>query len=86
MSKTLTYGHLEKALEQLGFAKHVVNGYVALREPTHDALIALPAMSPDETVLPRHLAMVRTTLTGRGVADEDELETALAQSEPPVVS
>lgn len=86
MIDTITYQDLERALERLGFAKHIVNGYVAFREPTHDALIALPAMSPDETVLPRHLAMVRTTLTGRGVADEEELETALAQSEPPVVS
>ena len=80
MTNTITYGSLEEALKRLGFAKHVINGHVAFQETTHDALIALPPMPSEQPVLLHHLAMVRITVTGRGVAEEEELEQVMAES------
>lgn len=78
--KALTYGNLSNALVRLGFIPSEGSDYIVFREAEHDAVILLPSMPANDTVLPHHFGTVRMTVTGRGVADEEQFETALAAS------
>jgi len=74
----VTYRRLDGALQSLGFHRHTVNGSVTYDRSDSGALVSLPALPLDETVLPRHLAAARAGVAGIGVAGEPEFERALA--------
>lgn len=74
----ITYGRLNEALTALGFVRQRTEEFTAYREPTRDALIVLPNMSADSAVGAPHLVTIRNTVTGKGVAPLDQLQTLLA--------
>lgn len=80
----ITYRRLDDALQTLGFHRHTVNGSVIYERADSPAVIALPSMSPETAVLPRHLAAARSEVVGMGVADEPEFERALAGAGTPI--
>jgi hypothetical protein len=77
----ITYRRLDDALRALGFHRHAVNGSIIYDKADSRAVIALPAMSPDTTVLPRHLAAARSEVVGMGLADESEFDRVLAPAD-----
>lgn len=67
-----TYGQLDNVLRKLGFACQVVSKTPPTRRYDHvdsGAWIMLPVLPDGEPVLDYHLASVRTTLDGFGIAD-----------------
>ena len=77
----ITYGQLEKTLRSLGFSRRVFerNGNKGIRYEHKEtgALILLPHFPDDDRVLDYHLAEVRTTVDGFGVADPSVFEAKL---------
>ena len=69
---TVTYGKLDKVLRSLGFSCRVMTKEPPTRVYEHKesgAWILLPLFPEDDLVLDYHLASVRTTLDGFGIAD-----------------
>jgi hypothetical protein len=68
----VTYGQLDRVLRSLGFSYRLVTEEPETRVYEHEgsgAWIMLPRFPEDDRVLDYHLAYVRTTLDGFGIAD-----------------
>lgn len=79
-ASNVTYGQLDKVLRSLGFSRQTFerdgDGVRYEHKPT-GALIVLPLFADKDPVLDYHLAMVRTTLDGFGVAAPSVLDAKL---------
>jgi hypothetical protein len=84
MKKTqVTYGRLDKVLRALGFSCRVVTEDPPTRVYEHKesgAWILLPLFPEDDLVLDYHLAGVRTTLDGFGIADPKAFDAKLRKA------
>ena len=78
-SPLVTYGQLSQILAQLRFTRTDTAEYTAFRNAAHDALLALPVVSPQQMVDAAHMAAVQATITGSGVASEKTLACLLMQ-------
>jgi hypothetical protein len=79
----VTYGQLDKVLRALGFSSQVATQDPPTRVYEHKgsgAWIMLPLVPEDELVLDYHLAGVRTTLDGFGIADPKLFEGKLQKA------
>src|SRR5438552_9592531 len=79
----VTYGQLDKVLRALGFSCQVVMKEPQTRVYEHKetgAWIMLPRLPDDEHVLDYHLAGVRTTLDGFGIADPKFFDVQLQKA------
>jgi hypothetical protein len=79
----VTYGQLDRVLRALGFSCRRVTEEPATRVYEHQpsgAWILLPPLPDDELVLDYHLASVRTTLDGFGIADPEAFNTHLKKA------
>jgi hypothetical protein len=68
----VTYGQLDKVLRSLGFTCRLLTDEPPARVYEHKesgAWIMLPRFPEEDRVLDYHLAHVRTTLDGFGIAD-----------------
>jgi hypothetical protein len=78
--KHVTYGQVDKVLRALGFSCQVVTKEPATRVYEHQASgawIMLPRLPEKDAVLDYHLASVRTTLDGFGIADSQVFDANL---------
>lgn len=73
----LTYGQLNSVLVSLGFERRETSDFTAYREANHDAMILLPVMEPNATVIDPHLVAVSNTITGKGIAKTEELNALI---------
>jgi hypothetical protein len=79
----VTYGRLDRVLRTLGFSCRVVTEEPETRVYEHKesgAWIMLPRLPEDELVLDYHLAGVRTTLDGFGIADPKVFDAKLQKA------
>jgi hypothetical protein len=79
----VTYGQLDRVLRGLGFSCRVVTEEPPARvyeHPESGAWIMLPRFPEDDRVLDYHLASVRTTLDGFGVADPKVFDAKLQKA------
>jgi hypothetical protein len=79
----VTYGQLGKVLRALGFKYRVLDETPPGRLYSHQksgAWIKLPFFPDNEFVLGYHLAEVRTTLDGFGIADPTVFEAKLQKA------
>jgi hypothetical protein len=77
----VTYGRLDEVLRSLGFSVRVVEGKGRVYEHSETgALIALPMFPFTKSLLPRHLAVARTTLDLYGIATPMEFTTNLQKA------
>jgi hypothetical protein len=83
-SGRVTYKQLNQALVTLGFICKETKDFTAYREAEHGAFIVLPHRNTDSEVGDPHLVSVRNTVTGKGIASNDELQALLVS--PPRVS
>ncbi len=79
----VTYGQLDKVLRSLGFSRREFDrdgkGVYYHHEGT-GAWVMLPLLPQDERVVEYHLADVRTTLDGFGIADPMALAEKLKRA------
>jgi hypothetical protein len=79
----VTYGQLDRVLRMLGFSCQVVTKEPPTRVYEHKeagAWIMLPRLPEGDQVLDYHLASVRTTLDGFGIADPKVFEAKLQKT------
>ena len=79
----VTYGQLDKVLRGLGFSCGVATEEPPTRVYDHKesgAWIMLPLLPEDDLVLDYHLAGVRTTLDGFGIADPKVFDAQLQKA------
>ncbi len=79
----VTYGRLDKVLRALGFTGRLVTGEPPTRVYEHQesgAWIMLPVLPEANRVRDYHLASVRTTLEGFGIADAKVFEAKLQKA------
>ena len=79
----VTYGRLDKVLQALGFSCRVLKKEPPTRVYEHKesgAWIMLPLFPEDDLVLDYHLAGVRTTLDGFGIADPTVFDAKLQKA------
>jgi hypothetical protein len=79
----VSYGRLDKVLRGLGFSSRLVTEDPQTRLYEHKesgAWIMLPLLPEEETVLDYHLANVRTTLDGFGIANARTFKNKLQKA------
>jgi hypothetical protein len=76
-----TYGRLEEVLLSLGFsACGVTEKNQVFRHEQTGALIIYPELPAGDSVLPRHLLMVRSILQAYGISDPTDFATKLQKA------
>ena len=79
----VTYGQLDRVLRSLGFSCRLSEKEPPTRVYEHKesgAWIMLPLFPEDDLVLDYHLASVRTTLDGFGIADPKVFDAQLQKA------
>jgi len=76
----VTCGRLDGVLRGLGFSSRADKKACVYRHEETGALIVLPTFAAEEKVLPHHLATVRMTLEGYGIADPLDLASRLQRA------
>lgn len=84
MTRTdITYRQLDRALRGFGFACRIDTREPPARVYEHKgtgAIILLPTLPEDDRVLDYHLAEVRITLDGFGVADRSVFDATMSKA------
>ncbi len=83
ITTAVTYGQLDKVLRALGFSCRVAANGPPMRIYEHKetgAGIMLPQMPEGDTVIDYHLAHVRNTLDGFGIADAGVFDATLQKA------
>lgn len=79
----VTYGRVDKVLRALGFSCRVATNGPPTRVYEHKetgAWIMLPRLPEEDAVLDYHLANVRSTLEGFGIADAKVFDAKLQRA------
>ena len=80
MSKpSIPFADLRRLLLDLAFAEVVVpKSHVGFLHSNSETELFLPIYRPNQRVAPRHLAVVRTMLDGKGLLDGEDFDRFLA--------
>ena len=79
MSMKITYSDISRLLEGEAFRKDVVaDSHVVFEHARSAATLLLPIHKPTAAVSPRHLGMVKQTLTDFGIMSETDVDRWIA--------
>jgi predicted RNA binding protein YcfA (HicA-like mRNA interferase family) len=74
MTKRLTFGDVEAALEQFGYVQRKKSNHQIFEHPNGSLMIVLPKMHSRSEVSPTHLKIVEITIRDDQVVDWDEFD------------
>jgi predicted RNA binding protein YcfA (HicA-like mRNA interferase family) len=74
MTKSVTFGELECALQEFGYERRKKANHVVFQHPNSELMIVLPQTTPKSAVSSLHLRIVERTIRDDGVVDWGDVD------------
>ena len=77
----MTQGQMNYLLERLGYCLTMIeNGPYRWENSQHDAVMLLPALSPECPARPHHLQTLRHIAIGKGIVEPEEFDALMQEA------